>query len=42
MCSKSFKANSREKTCAKSEYFVGIEMGVLFATNTAICALQER
>ena len=41
MCLGSSEASFREKTSAKSEYSVRIEVGALFAINTAICALQE-
>ena len=41
MCSESFKASSGEKTSAKSEYLVEIEVEASFATNAAIYALQE-
>ena len=37
----SSEASSREKISAKSEYSVDIKVGALFATNAAICALQE-
>ena len=38
----SFEANSKEKTSANLKYFIKIEVGILFAINIAICALQER
>ena len=41
MYSESSEANSREKTSAKSDYFLSIEVGALFATNAAIYTLQE-
>ena len=41
MCLGSFEANFEEKTSAKSEYSVGIEVGASFATNAAIYALQK-
>ena len=41
VCLGSFKASSRKKISAKLEYLIGIEMVALFATNTAIYALQE-
>ena len=41
VCSGSSEASSGEKTSAKSEYSVGIEVGASFATNAAICALRE-
>ena len=39
MYSKSAKTNFKEKIFAKSKYFIGIKMKVLFATNVAIYAL---
>ena len=41
VCLRSSKASSGKKTSAKSKYVVGIEVRVSFATNAAICALQE-
>ena len=39
--SRSSKASSVEKTSTKSKYSVEIEIETFFATNVAICALQE-
>ena len=37
--SENFEVSSREKTFAKSEYLMAIEVEALFATNAAICGL---
>ena len=42
MYSKNAEANFGEKMSAKLEYFIKIEIGALFATNVAICALEKR
>ena len=39
--SRNSEASSKKKTSAKSEYFVEIKVGALFATNAAIYALQK-
>ena len=39
VCSGSLEASSGEKTSAKSEYLIGMEVETLFATNAAIFAL---
>ena len=41
MCSRSSEASSGKKTSAKSDYSLGTEVGALFSTNAAICALRE-
>ena len=41
MCLESSEASSEEKTFAKSEYLIDIEVESLSATRAAICALQE-
>ena len=42
VCLESSEANSGEKTFAKSEYLIKIEVRASFAINAAIFALQKR